>query len=64
MPPCYIVLVTEKGERVFCLQQLPAASKLVENDKETTGIHSFQLVQKGIGAFLGAIDRAFMDPFQ
>ena len=64
VPPGYIVLVTEKGEGVFCLQELSTEAKLVENDKETPGIHSFELGQKGIGALLGAVDRAFMDPFQ
>ena len=64
MPSGYIVLIFKEGEGIFCLKELSAPAKLVENDKETSGIHSFELGQKGIGACIIAIHRVFIDPFQ
>ena len=64
VPSGNIVLIFKEGEGIFCLKELSAPAKLVENDKETSGVHSFELGQKGIGTCVIAIHRVFIDPFQ
>ena len=43
VPSGNIVLIFKEGEGIFCLKELSAPAKLVENDKETSGVHSFEL---------------------
>ena len=64
MSSCYIVLIFEKGECIFRLEEDSLQPKLVEDYKEALCIHSFQLGQKGIGAWFTSIHCVFIEPFQ